>query len=294
MLLSDRMRAVAGLVQPCKSIADIGCDHGYVAMELVRSKVCRHVIAMDVNSGPLDRARHNIADFCMQDYIETRLSDGVSALREGEAEGIICAGMGGKLVISILEQGKKLIGEMKQVILQPQSELSEVRGYLREKGYLVEKEDIIYEDGKYYPMMRALPGAFGKLEWQISGNLEQKCRKSGVYINGIPASRQPFNISETSKGEAKRLTRVQDTYGPCLLSMAHPVLKRYLLWQKANFEKIRNDLLSQERLTDRQQLRVQELDEKLSDIVFCLYYYFRYRSGSMKMLQMMENAYEML
>ncbi len=277
MLLSDRMRAVAGLVQPCKSIADIGCDHGYVAMELVRSKVCRHVIAMDVNSGPLDRARHNIADFCMQDYIETRLSDGVSALREGEAEGIICAGMGGKLVISILEQGKKLIGEMKQVILQPQSELSEVRGYLREKGYLVEKEDIIYEDGKYYPMMRALPGAFGKLEWQISGNLEQKCRKSGVYINGIPASRQPFNISETSKGEAKRLTRVQDTYGPCLLSMAHPVLKRYLLWQKANFEKIRNDLLSQERLTDRQQLRVQELDEKLSDIVFCLYCYFRYR-----------------
>ena len=277
MLLSDRMRAVAGLVQPCKSIADIGCDHGYVAMELVRSKVCRHVIAMDVNSGPLDRARHNIADFCMQDYIETRLSDGVSALREGEAEGIICAGMGGKLVISILEQGKKLIGEMKQVILQPQSELSEVRGYLREKGYRVEKEDIIYEDGKYYPMMRALPGAFGKLEWQISGNLEQKCRKSGVYINGIPASRQPFNISETSKGEAKRLTRVQDTYGPCLLSMAHPVLKRYLLWQKANFEKIRNDLLSQERLTDRQQLRVQELDEKLSDIVFCLYYYFRYR-----------------
>ena len=277
MLLSDRMRAVAGLVQPCKSIADIGCDHGYVAMELVRSKVCRHVIAMDVNSGPLDRARHNIADFCMQDYIETRLSDGVSALREGEAEGIICAGMGGKLVISILEQGKKLIGEMKQVILQPQSELSEGRGYLREKGYLVEKEDIIYEDGKYYPMMRALPGAFGKLEWQISGNLEQKCRKSGVYINGIPASRQPFNISETSKGEAKRLTRVQDTYGPCLLSMAHPVLKRYLLWQKAYFEKIRNDLLSQERLTDRQQLRVQELDEKLSDIVFCLYYYFRYR-----------------
>lgn len=277
MLLSDRMRAVAGLVQPCKSIADIGCDHGYVAMELVRSKVCRHVIAMDVNSGPLDRARHNIADFCMQDYIETRLSDGVSALREGEAEGIICAGMGGKLVISILEQGKKLIGEMKQVILQPQSELSEVRGYLREKGYLVEKEDIIYEDGKYYPMMRALPGAFGKLEWQISGNLEQKCRKSGVYINGIPASRQPFNISETSKGEAQRLTRVQDTYGPCLLSMAHPVLKRYLLWQKANFEKIRNDLLSQERLTDRQELRVQELDEKLSDIVFCLYCYFRYR-----------------
>ena len=275
MLLSDRMRAVAGLVQPCKSIADIGCDHGYVAMELVRSNICRHVIAMDINSGPLDRAKCNIADYDMQDYIETRLSDGVSALREGEAEGIICAGMGGKLVISILERGKKLIGEMGQIILQPQSELDEVRGYLREKGYLIDREDIIYEDGKYYPMMRALPGAFGRLERQISGNLEQKCRKSGVYINGIPASRQPFHISEVSKGEAQRLTRVQDTYGPCLLAMAHPILKRYLLWQKVNFENIRNNLLSQRQLTERQQRRVEELDEKLSDIVFCLYCYFK-------------------
>lgn len=277
MMLSDRMRAVAGLVQPCRSIADIGCDHGYVAMELVRSKICRHVIAMDINSGPLERARHNIAEYGMQEYIETRLSDGVSTLAAGEAEGIICAGMGGKLVIAILEQGKRLVGEMTQVILQPQSELSEVRGYLRDKGYLIDREDIIYEDGKYYPMMRALPGAFGKLERQISGNLEQKCRKSGVYINGIPACRQPFDISEVSKGEARRLTRVQDTYGPCLLAMAHPILKRYLLWQKANFENIRNNLLSQRELTDRQQCRVEELDEKLSDIVFCLYCYYKYK-----------------
>ena len=277
MLLSDRMRGVVGLVQPCRSIADIGCDHGYIAMELVRCNICRHVIAMDINSGPLDRAGHNIADYGMQEYIETRLSDGVSALREGEAEGMVCAGMGGKLVISILEQGKALIGRMRQVVLQPQSELDEVRRYLREKGYLIDREDMICEDGKYYPMMRARPGAFGKLEWQISGNLEQKCRQSGVYINGIPANRQPFQISEVSKGEAQRLTRVQDTYGPCLLAMAHPVLKRYLLWRKEHFEEIRDTLLGRKQLTDRQQQRVEELEEALSDIVFCLYYYFRYQ-----------------
>jgi len=275
MLLSDRMRAVAGLVQPCRSIADIGCDHGYIAIELVRSKICQHVIAMDINSGPLDRAKQNIADYGMQDYVETRLSDGVSALREDEVDGIICAGMGGMLVLSILEQGKKRIGEMKQIILQPQSELGEVRSYLRGKGYLIDKEDMIYEDGKYYPMMRALPGAFGKLEWKISGSLEQKCKKSGVYVNGIPACRQPFHISEVSKKEAQRLTRVQDTYGPCLLAMAHPILKRYLLWQKATIENIRNSLLNQKQLTDRQQCRVVELEEKLSDIVFCLYCYYK-------------------
>ncbi|HBV84938.1 MAG: class I SAM-dependent methyltransferase [Lachnospiraceae bacterium] len=275
MLLSDRMRAVAGLVQPCKSIADIGCDHGYIAMELVRSKTCRHVIAMDINSGPLDRAKQNIVAYNMQDYIKTRLSDGVSALQMGEAEGIICAGMGGRLILSILEQGKELIGNMKQVILQPQSELAEVRNYLRKKGYLIDKEDLVYEDGKYYPMMRALPGAFGRLEWQIGGNLEQKCKKSGVYRNGIPAYRQPFTISEISIEEVQRLTRVQDTYGPCLLTMAHPILKRYLLWQKVNLENIRGNLLCQKQTTDRQQSRLAELDERLSDIVFCLYCYFK-------------------
>jgi len=271
------MRAVVGLVQPCRSIADIGCDHGYVAMELVRSGICRHVIAMDINSGPLDRASRNIADYGLQDYIETRLSDGVSALEIGEAEGVICAGMGGKLVLSILEQGKKQIEEMRQIVLQPQSELEEVRSFLREKGYLIEKEDIICEDGKYYPMMRVRPGVFGKLERQLGGKLDQKCKRSKLYDNGVPARRQPVQLSEISIGETQRLTRVQDTYGPCLLEMAHPILKRYLLWQKANYESIRNNLLNQKPLTDRQQRRVEELDEKLSDIVFCLYCYYKYK-----------------
>lgn len=274
MLLSDRMRAVVGLVEPCKSIADIGCDHGYVAMELVRSNICRHVIAMDINKGPLERARHNIRDYDMQDYIETRLSDGTHALHAGEVEGIICAGMGGKLVISILEQDRALVSNLRQVILQPQSELDEVRSYLRENGFIIDREDMVFEDGKYYPMMRALPGAFGKLEKQVGGNLEQKCRKSGVHVNGIPAYRQPFNVSEISRDEVARLTRVQDTYGPYLLETSHPVLKQYLLWQKENLENIRGNLLSGRQVTERQQCRAAELDEKLSDIVFCLYNYF--------------------
>ena len=275
MLLSDRMRAVVGLVEPCNSIADIGCDHGYVAMELVRSNICRHVIAMDINKGPLERARHNVRDYDMQDYIETRLSDGTQALRAGEVEGIICAGMGGRLVISILEQDRELVCNLKQVILQPQSELDEVRGYLRENGFIIDREDMVYEDGKYYPMMRALPGAFGKLEKQVGGNLEQKCRKSGVHVNGIPAYRHPFDVSEISRDEVARLTRVQDTYGPYLLEMSHPVLKQYLLWQKENLENIRGNLLSGKQITARQQCRATELDEKLSDIVFCLYNYFK-------------------
>jgi len=81
-------------------------------------------------------------------------------------------------------------------------------------------------------------------------------------------------ISETSKEEAEKIRSVQAKYGPCLLQMGHPILHRYLLWQKENLENIRGNLLSQRRPSARQQYRIAELDEELSDIVFCLYKYF--------------------
>lgn len=244
MLLSDRMLAVVGLVKPCARMADIGCDHGYVAIELVRRRICGRVIAMDINQGPLRRAGDNIRQYGMQEAIETRLSDGMEALGRGEAEGIICAGMGGRLVISILERGHGIIGEMRQVILQPQSELAQVRGYLRSRGFIIEREDMVCEDGKYYPILRARPDA---------------------------VERDPAGYTGQ---EALRKMRVQDTYGPYLLAHAHPVLKRYLLREKENFENIRGNLTGREDITARQQSRVTELDEKLGDIAFCLKHYF--------------------
>lgn len=267
MQLSDRMRAVAALVSPCKSMADIGCDHGYVAMELIRSRTCAHVVAMDINVGPLERAKEHIRDYAMQDYIETRLSDGAAALSPNEVEGIVCAGMGGRLVVSILEESRALVRELKQIVLQPQSELDVVRGYLRTNGYLIEKEDMVFEDGKYYPMLRALPLAFGKHEQTLADSLEQMGRQT--LVSGTPP-----DISQIHTQEAKRLTRVQDTYGPYLLEKAHPVLKRYLLWQKAEFEAIREHLLRGGVANERQQCRIAQLEEALSDIVFCLYHYF--------------------
>lgn len=245
MLLSDRMRAVAALVSPCRSMADIGCDHGYVAIELIRSHTCEHVIAMDINRGPLARAEINICAYGMKDYIETRLSNGAMALAPNEAEGIICAGMGGRLVTEILEQSRELIHDMKQLVFQPQSELYEVRKYLRLNGYCIEKEDMVAEEGKYYPMMRVIP----------------------------PRS-NPSRLSELPDEEEQKLIRVQDTYGAYLLENKHPVLREYLLWQKESFENIRGNLSSSGKVTERQQQRIEELDSALSDIIFCLCNYF--------------------
>ncbi|MCM1182095.1 MAG: class I SAM-dependent methyltransferase [Roseburia sp.] len=241
MLLSDRMLAVVGLVEPCDRMADIGCDHGYVAMELVRRNVCGRVIAMDIHRGPLRRAQDNLRQYGMQASVETRLSDGMEALAAGEADGAICAGMGGRLILSILERGRGLIGDMRQLILQPQSEIREVRAWLRVNGFVTEQEDMVCEDGKYYPMMRVRPGGAAE------------------------------GAKETDAAQA---VRMRDTYGPYLLENAHPVLKRYLLWERENFENIRGNLACREQITARQQGRIAELDGKLGDIAFCLERYF--------------------
>ena len=84
MQLSKRLSAVAEFVTPGGCLVDVGTDHGYVPIALLEQKKISSAIAMDVNRGPLERAREHIAQYQMGDYIETRLSDGLHALRAGE------------------------------------------------------------------------------------------------------------------------------------------------------------------------------------------------------------------
>lgn len=272
MLLSDRMRAVVGLVEPCDCIADIGCDHGYVAMELIRDRICKRVIAMDINYGPLELAKSNIKEYGLQEYIETRISDGTAALTANDnVDGIICAGMGGKLIIHILTEGMHLVKNMKQLILQPQSEIDEVRSFIRNQGFSIEKEDMICDDGKYYPMMRIVPDTYGKQEMQMAEHLGQKVKLAHLSTEDGAI---PPEIAKSLQEESEKMTRIQDEYGPYLLKTGHPILREYLLWQKENLENIQSNLKNQKQPTARQQYRIMELDEALSDIVFCLYRFY--------------------
>lgn len=162
MELSKRLRAVAGLVTEGASVADIGTDHGYIPIYLAAHGTAGKVIASDINEGPLERARIHIQgqkDVCGK--IETRRSDGLEAIKPGEADTMIAAGMGGGLIIRILEEGKDVTEQMKDLILQPQSEAGKVRSYLKGHGFVIVEEDMVEEEGKYYPMMRAEHGTAG-------------------------------------------------------------------------------------------------------------------------------------
>lgn len=157
--LSKRLLAVAGLVSGGNCMADVGTDHGYVPIYLIRQGVVKSAIAMDINEGPLSRAKENIRQYGLDRYIAVRRSDGVLALQQEEVDSVVIAGMGGGLVIKILTEGREILSSVSELILQPQSEVERVRHFLYEEGYHIVAEDIVYEDGKFYPMMRVLHGA---------------------------------------------------------------------------------------------------------------------------------------
>ena len=180
MQLSQRLSSVAAMVTAGNCLADVGTDHGYVPIYLYERNIIPHAIAMDVNKGPLERAALHIAESGMKDAIETRLSDGLTALKIGEADSIVIAGMGGPLMIRILSAYPEVTDSAKELILQPQSEIAEVRIWLYEQGYEIIEEHMVYEDGKYYPMFKAVKNSEARklsfLEYKF-GNLEVLAEK---------------------------------------------------------------------------------------------------------------------
>mgnify|MGYP000525545490 CR=1 FL=1 len=117
--ISDRLKTAASLIREGAVLADVGTDHGYVPIYLLEQKKIKSAIAMDINKGPLERAREHIHLYGMDAYIQTRLSDGVAALEKGEADSILVAGMGGGLVMHILEEGKDICQAAGELILHP-------------------------------------------------------------------------------------------------------------------------------------------------------------------------------
>ena len=157
MQLSMRLRMNASLVTPGNRLADVGTDHGYIPIALVEEGVIPSALAMDVNEGPLMRAEEHIRLSGLASYIETRLSDGLEKLGCGEADSVLVAGMGGPLMIRILSEGKRQLAGVRELIVQPQSEIGLVRHFLEESGWNIDAEDMVREDGKYYTAIHAVP-----------------------------------------------------------------------------------------------------------------------------------------
>lgn len=224
MELSRRLEAVADLVTKGMTVADIGTDHAYIPIFLVEQKRIPSAIAMDINEGPLKRAYANITEHGFQNKIRTRRSDGLRELGIKEVESMIAAGMGGALIIRILSDCPEVTESLKECILQPQSEIGKVRRFLIENGFFIEKENIVYEDGKFYPMMRVIP-----------------------------------NKKETNPYEEEEYE-----YGKKLLENRNPILKQFLEREICLKNQILERLSREKEKPERMKNRIWEIQKEIS------------------------------
>ena len=153
-MLSKRLKTVAFLVTRGNTVADIGTDHGYVPIYLVEEKISPFVYAMDVNEGPLNKARENIKKHDLDDLIEPILSDGFDEFGDRKTDTVIIAGMGGDLIVDILTRAKSY--NFRELVLSPHKRVDLVRKFLCDSGYQIVDEKLIEEDGKFYPIIKGV------------------------------------------------------------------------------------------------------------------------------------------
>lgn len=232
--LSERLKSLADMVSKGNTVVDVGCDHGYLSIYLVQHGISPGVLAMDVRKGPLSAAQEHIRQYQLEDYIETRLSDGLSQYHIGEVETLVCAGMGGPLMMKILTESGDKAKSMRELILQPQSELPAFRRFLRYGGYRTLDENILCEEGKYYFLFR-------------------------VFYD----RKAPLSEEERQPG-SNALCELYDSFGRLLLERRHPVLREYLEDSLRTAVRIENSLRNCGGL--RAQERLPQIERKISQI----------------------------
>lgn len=183
MQLSKRLKTVAEFVTQGNRLVDVGCDHGYLPVYLVMNQKIPGAVAMDVRTGPLSRAKENIKAFGLDTYIETRLSDGLKMIQKGEGDTLTIAGMGGPLMEKILREGEEVLPGFRELILQPQSDVGNFRRFLHSRKLQIIREDMVYEEGKFYPVIKAVWGEQEQYEpWEFEfGKLLLKDRNPVLY-----------------------------------------------------------------------------------------------------------------
>lgn len=155
--LSDRLQSCLAFVAPYKTVADIGTDHGYLPCVGILNNLLDYAIAADIGVGPLQAAKQQIARYGLEDKIETRLGGGVSVLQPNEVDAVVIAGMGGKLILSILDDNIALTASFKKIILQPNIDGNLLRRWLSTHQFEIVNEKIILEDGKFYEIIVSQP-----------------------------------------------------------------------------------------------------------------------------------------
>lgn len=147
MKLNTRLKKIGDLVDTNSLVLDIGCDHAFLDIYLVKERGFKKAIASDIGEGPLKCALDNIKKYKVEDKIELRLGDGLSSYTD-DIDTAVVSGMGGRTIIGIFKNNFAITKKLKQIILSPNNYQEDVRKFFRKNGFYVEDEELVKE-GKY-------------------------------------------------------------------------------------------------------------------------------------------------
>ena len=155
--LNERLLTAVPYVRIGKRLADIGTDHGYLPIYLLLENKISSAIAADINRGPLEKADENIRKFRLESSIGTVLCDGLSGITSDEVDDIAIFGMGGELIMKIIDEASWVKDNTKRLILQPMTHPEKLRAFLAENGYCITDEKIVVEEkeNKIYQIIAA-------------------------------------------------------------------------------------------------------------------------------------------
>ena len=220
-MLSQRLQQVADTVNKSNIIADIGTDHAYVPIYLVKNNVVNKAIAADISQGSCKKAQLNVNNNHLSDLIDVRCGNGLEVIDSDEkVDTIVIAGMGGLMTISVLESNKQAVNNASQLVLQPQKDISKVRQYIHSIGYKITNEVMLIDANKYYNVINAEKGneeyteleyLFGKI--LIENKSEILKEYVNVELNKIITVLK--NMKDNGKGNSddyKRLNHLKECY----------------------------------------------------------------------------------
>lgn len=154
MELSKRLIKIISHVDNCTSIADIGTDHGYIPIYLVKNKICQRAVASDINKGPIEKAITNVRFEGLSKEIKCVLAPGLKSVAKKEVNGVIIAGIGGNLTRDIILEDIEKVKLYDFLILQPAQNPEVLREYLYNNDFEIITEDLILDEGKFYELFK--------------------------------------------------------------------------------------------------------------------------------------------
>lgn len=212
--LGPRLTLCAELLRAGEPMVDIGTDHGYLPIWLLKTGAAPRAVASDINRGPLDAARRHAQLYGVGDELRLLQGDGLSALDPGDAEDIVIAGMGGELILHMISVTPWLKCADKHLVLQPMSAVDKLRIGLWQLGFAVQRELAAQENGKVYSAFSVrYAGELGDMDsiYPYMGKLEPGADAVSAYADKTLRGLRNLLLGAEHNGwqeEAARLRKV--------------------------------------------------------------------------------------